>query len=649
MMRNAFKTVLWLGLVFILMTCKKPNILEEINLQQGLKISEDEISWYKSVSVQEGIRIPSVGISSGVVRFTDCSELIRVVDNLMSADSVFNEFYFDRGQTDYLLGQLSKATKGDELVLKDMLIKHSPLSDTVLWAVYGKKVLFSESSLLSIFSINSPLPDSLVDVIMGDDGFSQEFRDAVLYAQTKEREPVLETFEYMNGISSMRRALVDMESSYLRRGSSPDEIPEFFLEDDYLLSVLNSDAEIWVGSVIYKFLNERYMAWIPNGNLTALQALRNAMMKYRDNEIGTFMFSIPQGFSHLKFLYDLVSASTKIVVSDLSVDPSMSCKAKFNYLEDPSSPGRVQFINMSRTPLFAVSSSASVSFYWDFGDGTSSTDPSPVHTYANAGTYDVKLVMTYSGGPCGEGTCVDTFSMRVSVRSNCNAVFVVNYDPGQSYVELTDYSYTNCSGKISEWTIDWGDGTTQTFTAPPNGVLHSYYDDNPYTICMTIQDSCGCTSEYCFYVDIKACCKDYRQDTVFIPVTNKHIMKAKIAIRGSLGFFSYVVAKTKLFRKKGSVYLLSWAKNIGVSMNGEVWINRKDTGVVGKLWCFIPDYVSKQKYRRNRHKVKVLRRRPIKWWYGIMVKYQGLQSTHSVTKKGSTSQISLYLHEVPCI
>jgi len=113
MMKNALKTVMWLGLVFILMTCKKSNILEEINLQQSLKISEDEINWYKSVSVQQGIRIPTVGVNSGIVRFTDCSELIRVVDNLMSADSVFNEIYFDRGQTDYLLGQLSKATKGD--------------------------------------------------------------------------------------------------------------------------------------------------------------------------------------------------------------------------------------------------------------------------------------------------------------------------------------------------------------------------------------------------------------------------------------------------------------------------------------------------------------------------------------------------------
>jgi spore germination protein YaaH/PKD repeat protein len=38
-----------------------------------------------------------------------------------------------------------------------------------------------------------------------------------------------------------------------------------------------------------------------------------------------------------------------------------------------------------------VSSNAS-NFIWEFGDGTSSTDSNPWHTYAGAGTYDVKLI-----------------------------------------------------------------------------------------------------------------------------------------------------------------------------------------------------------------------------------------------------------------
>jgi hypothetical protein len=37
-------------------------------------------------------------------------------------------------------------------------------------------------------------------------------------------------------------------------------------------------------------------------------------------------------------------------------------------------------------------------YHWDFGDGTTGTGPSVVHTYANTGTYTVKLTVTDRGG-----------------------------------------------------------------------------------------------------------------------------------------------------------------------------------------------------------------------------------------------------------
>lgn len=38
------------------------------------------------------------------------------------------------------------------------------------------------------------------------------------------------------------------------------------------------------------------------------------------------------------------------------------------------------------------------SYLWNFGDGTISTDPAPVHTYTNAGSYDVQLEVSNSVG-----------------------------------------------------------------------------------------------------------------------------------------------------------------------------------------------------------------------------------------------------------
>lgn len=61
-----------------------------------------------------------------------------------------------------------------------------------------------------------------------------------------------------------------------------------------------------------------------------------------------------------------------------TVEPTLSCN------------GSVQFTDGS---LFAPTS-----WTWDFGDGNGSNDQSPVHTYANSGTYTVSLVVSNAAG-----------------------------------------------------------------------------------------------------------------------------------------------------------------------------------------------------------------------------------------------------------
>src|SRR5262245_49487016 len=62
-----------------------------------------------------------------------------------------------------------------------------------------------------------------------------------------------------------------------------------------------------------------------------------------------------------------------------------------------------------RLPLkvaFSDASTGSITAWaWDFGDGTSSTLPSPSHIYASAGTYTVQLSVT---GPDGSTTAIKT-------------------------------------------------------------------------------------------------------------------------------------------------------------------------------------------------------------------------------------------------
>jgi PKD repeat protein len=61
--------------------------------------------------------------------------------------------------------------------------------------------------------------------------------------------------------------------------------------------------------------------------------------------------------------------------------------ANFQYEVSQDNPLEVSFTNMSEN---------AESYNWDFGDGESSTEENPTHTYAEAGTYDVVLTATNS-------------------------------------------------------------------------------------------------------------------------------------------------------------------------------------------------------------------------------------------------------------
>lgn len=51
------------------------------------------------------------------------------------------------------------------------------------------------------------------------------------------------------------------------------------------------------------------------------------------------------------------------------------------------------FVENSGVYTFTDQSTNATSWFWDFGDGNTSTDQNPVHTYANAGSYTVSLVV----------------------------------------------------------------------------------------------------------------------------------------------------------------------------------------------------------------------------------------------------------------
>ena len=93
------------------------------------------------------------------------------------------------------------------------------------------------------------------------------------------------------------------------------------------------------------------------------------------------------------------------------------------------------------------------SFFWNFGDGTTSTSRSPVHTYNNTGTYDVSLIVVSNSG------CSDTLILNSAVITSSKPTAKFSGAPLNTCafqeVEFVDQS----TGGVNYWEWHFGDGT----------------------------------------------------------------------------------------------------------------------------------------------------------------------------------------------
>ncbi len=128
------------------------------------------------------------------------------------------------------------------------------------------------------------------------------------------------------------------------------------------------------------------------------------------------------------------------------------------------------------------------SWSWDFGDGSTSTQQNPSHTYNTAGTYNVSLTAT---NDCGSGIETKTNYITVS-DPTCDlpvAEFSGTPTSGNSplTVSFTDQSTNN----PTSWSWDFGDGSSSTQQNPS----HTYNSAGSYTVSLTATNSCGANTK----------------------------------------------------------------------------------------------------------------------------------------------------------
>ena len=128
-----------------------------------------------------------------------------------------------------------------------------------------------------------------------------------------------------------------------------------------------------------------------------------------------------------------------------------------------------------------------VSWQWSFGDGGTSTQQHPSHTYNSYGEFDVQLVVTNSSG------CTDTLRKTAFIRIVRPVISFPNL-PYEGCIPFTLTPTANIitGDQVTSWLWDFGDGTTSTLQTPS----HTYPVQGTFALTLTITTSSGCTETY---------------------------------------------------------------------------------------------------------------------------------------------------------
>ena len=126
-----------------------------------------------------------------------------------------------------------------------------------------------------------------------------------------------------------------------------------------------------------------------------------------------------------------------------------------------------------------------VAWFWDFGDGATSTAANPSHAYSAAGAYTVTLTVTDDDG----AEDMDTAGAQIVLPNQAPTA-----DAGGPYsglegetIAFSSSGSTDSDGTLVAWFWAFGDGATSTAANPS----HAYAVAGTYNVTLTVTDDDG--------------------------------------------------------------------------------------------------------------------------------------------------------------
>jgi len=128
-----------------------------------------------------------------------------------------------------------------------------------------------------------------------------------------------------------------------------------------------------------------------------------------------------------------------------------------------------------------IQSEPIATYEWNLGDGTTSNQATPRHTYANTGKYAISLKVTTVNG------CTASYTLPAALITNEPPTAFFNAIPTSACV-LQNIQFNNLStGNITRYLWNFGDGNR----SPLQNAVHAYSDTGNYTVTLLVSNN-GC-------------------------------------------------------------------------------------------------------------------------------------------------------------
>lgn len=242
------------------------------------------------------------------------------------------------------------------------------------------------------------------------------------------------------------------------------------------LTLTNTSSDDSTGSTNFTCL------WEVNGVPFATTNTLTASVNYTISTPGIYTFKLtvtdPDGCT-----------DTHSVVYEVPLKPTASFSA-------PATSCQFYSISFTNT---STNTTSSTTYQWNFGDGNTSTQQNPIHSYILPGTYTVQLIV------CNNAACCDTTNATIQILDSPIASINADDGDGDNQYCLSPFDTTKvdtvlftssstCPGGGCTYTWHFGDGSPDLVTTQDTPVVHYYTAYGEYWAWLQVDHPNGCTS-----------------------------------------------------------------------------------------------------------------------------------------------------------